>query len=328
MEAASLSPNPLEVSANSLANLLKSSGDPLRIQILRALAQDSFGVLELSHIFGIKQSSMSHHLKVLANAHLVSTRREGNSIFYRRSTPLTKHGFVKTRAALASSISELALPDEVNQRITEIHLQRSQTSKDFFAEHGASLKEKQDLIAAFEVYGEPVAKFLNHSQVNEWHHAMEIGPGEGEFLPVLAEKFTEVSALDNSQIMLEKSSAHCAEKQLANITFHLADTAYCRQQAEKYDCIVINMVLHHMPSPQQIFADVSKALKNQGVFIICELCNHDQDWTRKACGDLWLGFEPKELAHWASNFHLTEGQSTYFALRNGFQIQIREFLKP
>ena len=68
-----------------LAQLCKGSGDPLRLAVLRALKTDSFGVLELCDIFAMKQPAMSHHLKVLAKSGAVTTRREGNSIFYRRS---------------------------------------------------------------------------------------------------------------------------------------------------------------------------------------------------------------------------------------------------
>lgn len=52
----------------ALAALCKASGDALRLNVLRALANDSFGVLELAQIFDIGQSGMSHHLKVLAQA--------------------------------------------------------------------------------------------------------------------------------------------------------------------------------------------------------------------------------------------------------------------
>ena len=71
----------------ALAALCKASGDELRLNVLRALANDSFGVLELAQIFDVGQSGMSHHLKVLAQAELVATRREGNAIFYRRALP-------------------------------------------------------------------------------------------------------------------------------------------------------------------------------------------------------------------------------------------------
>ena len=62
--------------SDELAALCKAGGDPLRLNVLRALTNDSFGVLELAQIFAIGQSGISHHLKVLAQADLVATRRE------------------------------------------------------------------------------------------------------------------------------------------------------------------------------------------------------------------------------------------------------------
>jgi DNA-binding transcriptional ArsR family regulator len=50
-------------------------------------------VLELCRIVEVRQSALSHHLKILAQAELVSTRREGNSIFYRRALVLSDDPF-------------------------------------------------------------------------------------------------------------------------------------------------------------------------------------------------------------------------------------------
>ena len=67
-----------------LVQINKAAADSLRLQILQVLKTESFGVLELCEIFELAQSKLSHHLKVLLNAGLVATRRDGNSIFYRR----------------------------------------------------------------------------------------------------------------------------------------------------------------------------------------------------------------------------------------------------
>ncbi|MBL4723171.1 MAG: winged helix-turn-helix transcriptional regulator, partial [Alcanivorax sp.] len=83
----SLHPAPQEQDLDGLAAFLKAAGDPLRLEVLQVLGQNSFGVLELCEIMAIKQSGMSHHLKVLAQGGLVERRREGNSIFYRRRLP-------------------------------------------------------------------------------------------------------------------------------------------------------------------------------------------------------------------------------------------------
>ena len=46
-----------------------------------------------------------------------------------------------------------------------------------------------------------------------------------------------------------------------------------------------------------------------------------------ACGDLWLGFAPEDVATWAVDAGLSEGESLYLALRNGFRVQLRVFQK-
>ena len=95
-----------------LSALCKAAGDGLRLNVLRALSNDSFGVLELAQIFAIGQSGMSHHLKVLAQAGLVATRREGNAIFYRRALAHTESAGGTLHAALLQEVDSLLLPAE------------------------------------------------------------------------------------------------------------------------------------------------------------------------------------------------------------------------
>jgi ArsR family transcriptional regulator len=83
------------------------------------------------------------------------------------------------------------------------------------------------------------------------------------------------------------------------------------------------MVLHHLPSPSQVFHSARELMKPGGQLLIADLCSHDQDWTRHICGDLWLGFEPNDLDEWAQDADLVKGQSVYLGLRNGFQVQVR-----
>lgn len=311
-----------------LARALKASGDELRLLILTALARDSFGVLELCTIFACKQSGMSHHLKVLANAGLVATRREGNTIFYRRSDEQLSPAHSALRHAIYVAANELRLPSAWQDNLAQVYGAREDASRAFFLEHARAFKEHQDLIATLDIYGPEVAKVIDASAYRANDHALEIGPGTGEFLPELATRFTQVTALDNAPAMLEQSRQRCAELKLHNVELSLGDTRFCRRHPGAFDCVVINMVLHHTPSPQQIFDDVASALKTRAVLIICELAEHNQDWVRDACGDQWLGFASNDLKHWAENAGLNAGLSRYFALRNGFQIQIHQFIKP
>lgn len=311
----------------ALAAFCKASGDPLRLDILRALSLDSFGVLELSQIFAVPQSGMSHHLKILAKAELVTTRREGNSIFYRRVPAAPTPELQPLHAALLSSIDQLSLTDEVNTRIASVQAERSRRSQQFFAENAGRFRQQQELIAAYEVYGAQAAETLAQCFPRGGSIALEVGPGEGAFLSELAQRFSRVIALDNSQAMLDQARQFAAHNQLANIEFVHGDTAQPALRELHADCAVLNMVLHHVPSPAQLFDDLARALKPGGSLLVTELCRHDQHWAEQACGDLWLGFEPNDLTQWAQAAGFETGHSVYIAQRNGFRVQIRQFIR-
>ena len=311
---------------DALAALCKASGDALRLNILRALANDSFGVLELAQIFATGQSGISHHLKVLAQAGLVATRREGNAIFYRRALAQSEQLGSRLHNALLEEVDGLQLPAEVQGRIAEVHSQRATASQDFFARSAASFQAQQDLIAGLPQYRDSVLALLDSLDFAATATALEVGPGDGGFLPELARRFAQVTALDNSPAMLELARMRCEQDGLGNVTLQLADALHDDYPAA--DCVVLNMVLHHFAAPADALKQLAQRLKPGGSLLITELCSHNQSWAREACGDLWLGFEQDDLARWASAADLNPCESLYVGLRNGFQIQVRHFAKP
>ncbi|MDU9404732.1 metalloregulator ArsR/SmtB family transcription factor [Pseudomonas sp. zfem004] len=304
--------------SDTLAALCKASGDPLRLNVLRALASDSFGVLELAQIFDIGQSGMSHHLKVLAQAELVATRREGNAIFYRRALPGGR-----LHAALLDEVDELALAQDVQTRIAQVQQRRAATSQDFFLRVEEKFRAQQDLIAGLPQYRESLLALLDKLSFGSAASALEVGPGDGGFLPDLARRFAQVTAMDNSPTMLDLARQVCERENLNNVDLQLADALGATQV--QADCVVLNMVLHHFSDPALALRLLAKRVKAGGSLLVTELCSHDQGWARDACGDLWLGFEQDDLARWANAAGLTHGDSLYVGLRNGFQIQVRHF---
>ncbi|CAN7198119.1 MULTISPECIES: ArsR/SmtB family transcription factor [Pseudomonas] len=308
---------------DELAALCKAGGDPLRLNVLRALTNDSFGVLELAQIFGIGQSGMSHHLKVLAQADLVATRREGNAIFYRRALPHTVLPGGKLHAALLEEVDNLRLPVDVQMRITQVHKQREAASQDFFSRVAEKFRAQQDLIAGLPQYRESVVALLDKLSFGSAATAIEVGPGDGAFLPELSRRFTQVTALDNSQAMLELARQVCERDSLTNVNLQLADAL--NGVSLKADCVVLNMVLHHFAAPADALKHMANLLQPGGSLLVTELCSHNQSWAKEACGDLWLGFEQDDLARWATAAGLVPGESLYVGLRNGFQIQVRHF---
>jgi len=312
----------------AVAALCKASADPLRLQVLRVLRNDSFGVSELCYLFDIRQPALSHHLKVLAGAGLVATRREGNSIFYRRSELGQRPMLEALQDSLFATLDGMPLPAAVEQRLTALFRKREENSRNFFRDNAAKFRQQQDLIASYSQYAQTVAQVLRDAPLQRREIALEVGPGDGAFLLELAPQFRRVIALDNASVMLEQARRRSAEAGLDNIEFIHGDTTHPALAGLQADCVVINMVLHHTPRPAAILRDVAGCLAPGGVALVTDLCRHDQGWARENCGDLWLGFDPDDLARWAADAGLDDIASLYLAQRNGFQIQVRLFGHP
>ena len=65
-----------------LAELFKVFGDSTRIRILFVLFQSEMCVCDLAQSLNMNQSAISHQLKILKQAKLVTGRREGKSVIY------------------------------------------------------------------------------------------------------------------------------------------------------------------------------------------------------------------------------------------------------
>ncbi|MEH6557832.1 MAG: metalloregulator ArsR/SmtB family transcription factor [Oceanicoccus sp.] len=306
----------------------KASADQLRLAVLRILSRDSYGVLELCSIFDCKQSGMSHHLKILANAGLVITRREGNSIFYRRAHRNNNDSLNDMQQALITTIDRQPISTDLQAKVDAVQHERAANSALFFDENADLFSQQQEQVAAYELYGPNTIELLTSSFSHKnCGSVLEVGPGEGAFLAELAPRFQQVYAVDNSQQMLDKASSFAKKRGLSNITFVYGDTKAKQLQNLQADCAVVNMVLHHLPSPADIFFDLANVLKKDGQLFVTDLCSHDQSWARESCGDVWLGFEPEDLTLWAANAGFKTGENIYLAQRNGFRVQIRQFIK-
>lgn len=303
-----------------VAAALKAAGDPMRLDILKIMRRDSFGVLELCQVFQVQQPSMSHHLKVMVKAGLLDSRREGNSIFYRRVqiASTDRQQVLNHIYAIADSAPAQI---EVLDRVEKIQLARKQKSQQFFQENVHSFREQQDLIASFSGYGDAVLELMNCDKRISW---LEVGSGAGDLVGLAHSEFKKTTALDISRELLDQS-----REQLANtaVEFFLGDVGDALDTGVRADCVTCNMVLHHVPSPATVIGDMASILNSKGQLVLCDLDEHDQEWARSSCGDLWLGFSAEQISQWALDAGLKEGRAQFLALRNGFRIQIREFIK-
>lgn len=72
--------------AAELARVFKALGDPVRLRLLSLIASHEGGeacVCDLSGVFELTGPTISHHLKVLREAKLITGERRGTWVYYR-----------------------------------------------------------------------------------------------------------------------------------------------------------------------------------------------------------------------------------------------------
>jgi len=65
-----------------LVRIFKALADQTRQDILELLGEEEMNVTDICSEFRISQPTVSHHLQILKNCHLVDSRKEGKKIYY------------------------------------------------------------------------------------------------------------------------------------------------------------------------------------------------------------------------------------------------------
>lgn len=88
------------------ADLFKALGHPARIRSLEVLAEGERTVGELQPLVGIESSHLSQQLGVLRRAGLVTSRKEGASVYYAIKDPLVVELLAVAKRLLLASLTE------------------------------------------------------------------------------------------------------------------------------------------------------------------------------------------------------------------------------
>jgi DNA-binding transcriptional ArsR family regulator len=87
MSAVSLELEQMHRSAEQACKLMKVLSNPDRLMILCQLSKGELRVGEIEEMLGIEQPTLSQQLTVLRDEELVTTRRDGKSIYYQVTSP-------------------------------------------------------------------------------------------------------------------------------------------------------------------------------------------------------------------------------------------------
>jgi ArsR family transcriptional regulator len=295
-------------------------GDAIRSRVLLALERQELTVSELCAVLQLPQSTVSRHLKTLADAGWVGSRREGTSRFYtlalngKSAGKGGRNGDEAHARKLWSLVRDqvAATPGAAQdaRRLATVLTRRRTASQAFFASSAGQWDRlRADLFGADSSL-RAIAGLLDP----DWTVG-DLGCGTGQMAAALAPFVGRVIAVDGSAEMLQAAKRRLRD--VENVETRRGDLEALPIDAGTLDAAVLVLVLHHVPAPESVLAEAARALKPGGRVMIVDMQPHDREEYRQQMGHVWLGFAEDQLQRWMQAAGFT--QTRIVALPPGAQ---------
>ena len=279
------------IQARPIFDRLTALADPTRSRLLLLLDRHELTVGELCVALQLPQSTVSRHLKTLADEGWVSARAEGTSRRYTMSGPALDPSARGLWQLVRDQVSATPSARQDLGRAERVLQDRRTTSQAFFS----STAGQWDRVRA-ELYGSrtdlvPLAALLDPSAV-----VGDLGCGSGQTSAALAPFVSRVLAIDESSAML--AAAHERVGHHANVELRHGSLEALPIEDGALDIAVLSLVLHFVVDPAAVINEAARALRDGGCLLIVDMEPHEREEYRSTMGHLWLGFSVEQLTSW------------------------------
>ncbi|MCF8110071.1 MAG: metalloregulator ArsR/SmtB family transcription factor [Desulfobacteraceae bacterium] len=274
---------------NSLA-YFKALADETRIRLVNILLHHELKVGEIVSILEMGQSRISRHLKILADAEMVKSLKEGVWGFYSIAETGPGRRFID---AVSHVFKDDPLLEHDLEKAGQIIEARSRNTMRFF-DHVASRWDllKREIIGAFDLQK---AIFKN---AGTYETGVDLGCGTGELLGVMKNHAAKVIGVDSSPRMIEEARKRFSSGHGESMEIRLGELEHLPMGDKEADLAVISLVLQYLDDPQKGISEVERILKPGGQFILAELDRHENEHLKTVYGVKWQGFDRHELSRW------------------------------
>ena len=119
------------------------------------------------------------------------------------------------------------------------------------------------------------------------------GASQEQAAETLAPFVRKVIAVDGSLEML--ASARTRLNRFENIEFRHGELERLPVEDGQLDAATLFLVLHHLPDPARVLAEVARTLRPGGRLLIVDLLPHDRQELQQQMGHVWLGFSEEQI---------------------------------
>lgn len=286
-------------SSQSVVERLTSLSEQIRLRILRLLEVEELSVGEVAQVVQLPQSTVSRHLKVLADAAWLVRRAEGTATLYRMMlddlAPEARLLWTTVRTQM-EGMPELT---EDSRRLLSVLAERRTDSASFFGRLGGEWESVRT-----ELFG---ARFTYDALLTllprDWT-VVDLGCGTANVAELLSPSVRRVIAIDQSETMLAAARKRLAGA--ANVEFVQANLDSVPLEDSIADAVVLMLVLHHLDDPRPALREAARVTRPGGTVLVVDMAAHDREEYRRTMGHKHLGFSSDDARRLLSGAGLVD----------------------
>lgn len=273
----------------ALLTRIESLADPTRVRLLRLLERHELGVLELSDVMQLPQSTVSRHLKHLADRGWVRHRAQRTANLYRLAADELPSGARRLWQVTRSETEGWAALAQDQLRLERRLKERGADAQAFFASAATRWDRLRD-----ELYGRAFPAAAMAALLPAGWTVADLGCGTAQMAATLAPHVKRVIGVDQSAAMLKAARKRVAG--LANVELRQGELLALPIEDGGCDGALMTLVLGYLPDPAPALAESFRVLAPGGRLVAIDVMRHDREEFARQMGHANLGFEPDALA--------------------------------
>jgi len=276
--------------ALAILDHLSALADVTRDRLLLLLEAHELTVSELCAVLQLPQSTVSRHLKSLADGGWVTSRAEGTSRLY--TMPRGRDGAVQRLwLVVRDQVGGTRVAAQDHQRLQGVLADRRTKSQAFFASAAGQWDRLRD-----ELFGATFHLHALAGLLDERWTVGDLGAGTGSVSAALAPFVRRIVAVDASAPMLD--AARRRLQAFDNVDLRRGDLEALPLDGDELDAAVLTLVLPYLAQPERAIAEAARVLRPGGRLLLVDLRPHDREQYRHQLGHVWLGFPDEQIAEW------------------------------